>query len=426
MSEQSKRMAIVAGGGPAPGINSVISAAAIRAMQAGTEVVGINDGFRWIMEGDTDHVTPLTMELANRLHLRGGAFIGMARANPTKNEKYLEAVVTSLLRLGVDRLVTIGGDDTATTSYRVTEQSKGRIRVAHVPKTIDNDLHLPLNANTFGYATAQHVGAGIIRDLMTDALTTSRWYFVVGMGRTAGHLALGMAKAAGATIALIPEEFPERIKLKTLVDTLVGSIVKSLANGVPYGVAVLAEGLVESIDPQELADAGAPEERDAHGHLRMAEVDFAGIVKGKVQEALKKMKIKTTIVGKNVGYELRCVDPIPVDMEYCRNLGFYAAQYLEEGGSGALVAIEDGKFKPLMLVDLLDPKTGKMAVRRVDVASEGYKIARQFMTRLSKADFDDAQKLAKLAAAAGVGAEQLKSDYGYLTQWEPEPIKLLG
>ena len=426
MNQQGKRMAIVAGGGPAPGINSVIGAATIRAVLGGSEVIGINDGFRWIMEGNIEHVTALTIDSVSRIHFRGGSHIGINRANPTKNEKHLENVVTSLLRLNVDRLITIGGDDTATTSYRVSEQSRGRIRVVHVPKTIDNDLNLPLHGNTFGFATARHVGTGIVRDLMVDAKTTSRWYFVVTMGRKVGHLALGIGKAAGATLSLIPEEFPAPVKLKTIVDTLVGAIVKRMAYGVTHGVAVLAEGLVESIDPKDLAEAGAPEERDAHGHLRIAEVDFGGIVKAKVQEALKKLNVKTTVVAKNVGYELRCTDPIPVDMEYTRDLGYYAAEFLQEGGSGALVSIEDGRFKPLMLAELLDPKTGKMSVRYVDVNGEGYKIARQYMVRLTKSDFDDPHELAKFAAVAGVSIDQFRNDYSSLTQWEPGPMKLLG
>jgi ATP-dependent phosphofructokinase / diphosphate-dependent phosphofructokinase len=246
------------------------------------------------------------------------------------------------------------------------------------------------------------------------------------MGRKVGHLELGIGKAAGATLALIPEEFPAPVKLKTVVDTLVGAIVKRMAYGVPHGVAVLAEGLVESIDPKDLAEAGAPEERDAHGHLRIAEVDFGNIVKAKVLEGLKKLNIKTTVVAKNVGYELRCTDPIPTDMEYTRDLGFYAAKFLEEGGSGALVSLEDAKFKPLMLADLIDAKTGKMAVRYVDVNGEGYKIARQYMIRLTKSDFDDPHELAKFAAVAGVSIDQFRNDYAYVVQWEPPPLTLIG
>ncbi len=428
MNQQGKRMAIVAGGGPAPGINSVIGSATIRAVLGGSEVIGINDGFRWIMEGNIDHVTPLTIDAVSRIHFRGGSHIGIARANPTKNEKHLENVVTSLLRLNVDRLITIGGDDTAFSSFKVSEQSRGRIRVVHVPKTIDNDLNLPLHGNTFGFATARHTGACIVRDLMVDAKTTSRWYFVISMGRKVGHLALGIGKAAGATLSLIPEEYgpPGTVKLKEIVDTLAGAIIKRAAYGLPHGVAVLAEGLVESIDPKDLAEAGAVDERDAHGHLRIAEVDFGNIVKQRVQEQLKKYNLKATVVAKNVGYELRCTDPIPYDMEYTRELGYYAAKFLEEGGTGALVSMEDGKFKPLMLKDLIDPKTGKMAVRYVDVTSEGYKIAREYMIRLTKADFEDPHELAKFAATAGVTIDQFRDAFGYVVQNEPAKLMLLG
>lgn len=426
MNQQGKRMAILAGGGPAPGINTVIGAATIRAILSGTEVIGILDGFKWIMQGNIDHIMPLTIDSVSRIHFRGGSHIGIARDNPTKNEKHLENAVTSLLRLNVDRLITIGGDDTSFSCYKLSEQSRGRIRTVHVPKTIDNDLNLPLHGNTFGFQTARHIGTGIVRDLMVDAKTTSRWYLVVTMGRKVGHLALGIGKAAGATLALIPEEFGGKvIKLKTVVDTIVGAIIKRMSYSVPHGVAVLAEGLVEFIDPQDLAEAGAPEERDAHGNLRIAEVNFADIVKRKVQDELKRLGIKTTVVSKNVGYELRCADPIPSDMEYTRDLGFYAAKFLEEGGTAAMVSIEDDRFKPLPLTEILDPKTGRTLVRVVDVAGERYRVARQYMIRLTKRDFEDLHELAKYAATAGMSLDQFREQYGYVVENEPEPLQIL-
>ena len=128
------RLAILVAGGPAPGINSVISAATIRGQIEGVEVLGIRDGFEWIMHGDVDHTTPLTIESISRIHFRGGSHIGISRANPTTNAEYLEQVVVSLLRLNVDMLITIGGDDTAFSAMRVEEHGRGRIRVVHVPK----------------------------------------------------------------------------------------------------------------------------------------------------------------------------------------------------------------------------------------------------------------------------------------------------
>jgi 6-phosphofructokinase 1 len=136
-------------------------------------VIGIRDGFQWLMKGDTGHVTPLTIEKVSRIHFRGGSIIGISRANPTKDPKLIENTITSLLRLNVQRLITIGGDDTAFTALKLTQQSQGRIKVVHVPKTIDNDLDLPGNMPTFGFQTARHVGVSIVKDLQVDAFTTS-------------------------------------------------------------------------------------------------------------------------------------------------------------------------------------------------------------------------------------------------------------
>ena len=178
-----KKLAILVSGGPAPGINSVISAATNRSELEGVEVVGIRDGFEWIMHGDVEHVTPLTIESVSRIHFRGGSHIGISRANPTSNAEHLENVVISLLRLNVSMLITIGGDDTALSAMKLEERANGRIHVVHVPKTIDNDLDLPGYVDTFGFQTARHHGVEIVKNLMVDAKTTSRWYFVIATGR---------------------------------------------------------------------------------------------------------------------------------------------------------------------------------------------------------------------------------------------------
>jgi 6-phosphofructokinase len=106
-------------------------------------VIGMYEGFRWLMQGDTSHVVDLRIEDVSRVHLRGGSILQTSRANPTKDPRHLEAVVKSLEQLGVDHLITIGGDDTAFSAHSVAECAGERIRVAHVPKTIDNDLPLP-------------------------------------------------------------------------------------------------------------------------------------------------------------------------------------------------------------------------------------------------------------------------------------------
>ena len=414
MATTPKKLGILVGGGPAPGINSVISAATIRANLDGVDVVGIAEGFKWLMRGDITHTEELTIELVSRIHFRGGSTLGTARDNPTKDKKLLENVVTSLLRLNVSRLLTIGGDDTAFSAMSLDRQADGRIRVVHVPKTIDNDLDLPHGIPTFGYQTARDVGVDIVRNLMVDAKTTARWYFVVSMGRKAGHLALGIGKAAGATLTVIPEEFADaKIRLGHVVDILVGAIVKRLSYGRTDGVAVLAEGLLERFDAEDLEALHAVE-RDAHGHIRLAEIDFGEIVKRQAQARLRQLDIGVTIADKEIGYELRCADPIPFDMEYTRDLGYSAAQFVLDGGNAAMVSIQEGHFVPLYFKNILDPETGRARVRMVDVASEYYAIARRYMLRLNKSDFDDPHELAKFAAVCGISLEEFREQFGYL------------
>jgi 6-phosphofructokinase 1 len=419
-----KRLAILVGGGPAPGINSVIGAATIRGILDGVEVLGIRDGFEWIMQGNVDRVRPLTIDEVSRIHFRGGSHIGISRANPTKNPEHLENTVISLLRLNVSQLITIGGDDTAFSAMKLEEKAQGRIQVVHVPKTIDNDLDLPAYVDTFGFQTARHIGVDIVKNLMVDAKTTSRWYFVIAMGRKAGHLALGIGKAAGATLTMIPEEFGEgRVRLKAIVDVLVGSILKRLSYGRRDGVAILAEGLVLDIPPEDLAQR-EDVERDAHGNVRIAEVNIGEILKAQVQARLKQFNIKTTIVAKNIGYELRCADPIPYDMEYTRDLGYCATKYLLTGGNAAMVSLQGGHFVPVPFKEMLDPKTGKAKVRLVDVRSTRYAIARRYMIRLRRDDFEDPHELAKFAATCGITLQEFRDEFEDLILDEPPPLDL--
>ncbi len=415
------KLAILVGGGPAPGINSVIGAATIRARLEGIEVVGIRDGFTWIMQGDIDHVVPLTIDTVSRIHFRGGSYLGIARANPTKDPALLDQTIDALLRLNVSQLVTIGGDDTAFSAMKLEERAAGRIRVVHVPKTIDNDLDLPSHVDTFGFQSARHYGVDIVKNLMVDAKTTTRWYFVIAMGRKAGHLALGIGKAAGATTTLITEEFTAPIRLNTIVDSLVGSILKRLSDGRRDGVAIIAEGVALDVAPEDL-ESLASAERDAHGHLRLAEINLGEILKAQVTARLETLGIKTTIAAKNIGYELRCADPIPSDMEYTRDLGYCAAKYLVSGGNAAMVSMQGGHFVPVPFATMIDGETGRTRVRLVDIASTRYAIARRYMIRLRKDDFEDPQELSRLATTAKLTPEDFRKQFEYLVAEEPPPL----
>ncbi|MBK6797973.1 MAG: 6-phosphofructokinase [Acidobacteria bacterium] len=405
----SGKLAILVGGGPAPGINSVISAATIKAINEGFDVVGIQDGFKWLVRRDTSYARPLGIDDVSRIHLRGGSVLGTARENPTKSEESMKAVVETLTTLGVTHLVTIGGDDTALSSSTVA--SRSNIHTVHVPKTIDNDLPLPAHIPTFGFQTARHVGVELVQNLMQDARSTHRWYIVVAMGRQAGHLALGIGKAAGASLTLIREEFEhETVPFAHICDIIEGAIIKRRAMKKNYGVAVLAEGLIEKLDPNELKEL-QDVELDEHGHIRFAEVDLARKVKVELQGRLRKRNIPISISNKNIGYELRCTDPIPFDMAYCRELGNAAVRFLIDGGSGAMVSIQNGRLVPLLFEDIRDQDTGRTRVRNVDITSESYRVARDYMLRLDYNDFTDVNVVEKLAQAANLTVDQLKERF---------------
>jgi 6-phosphofructokinase 1 len=419
MSE-GKRLGILVGGGPAPGINTVISSAAIEAINEGFEVIGIRDGFKNLVRRDLSKLRPLAIDDVSRVHLAGGSVLGTSRENPTKSADALQAVIETLQQAGITHLVTIGGDDTALSSRTVSERSNGAIRSVHVPKTIDNDLPLPPHVPTFGFQTARHVGVELVRNLMEDAKSTRRWYVVVAMGRKAGHLALGIGKAAGATLTVIAEEFAsETVSFAHICDIVEGAIVKRRAMGRNFGVAILAEGLIDKLDPTELAGL-SDVERDDHGHVRFAEIDLARKVRAEVEGRLQERGLSVTITHKNVGYELRCADPIPFDAEYCRDLGQCAIRFLVGGGSGAMVSIQSGRLVPIPFDDLKDAATGKTRVRLVDTASEGFRVARAYMIRLEAEDFDNAAWVARLAEAAHLSPGVFRQRFEYLGA--PAPV----
>lgn len=402
------KLGILVGGGPAPGINGAISSATIEAVNQGMEVIGILNGFRWLSEGDTNHTLNLTIDNTSRIHLAGGSILGISRENPNTSSKKMKNVIKALSDLNIKYLLTIGGDDTMYSASRVEAEAKGKINVVHVPKTIDNDLPLPGYVPTFGFETARHIGTRIVQNLMVDAKTTRRWYFVVTMGRKTGHLALGIGKAAGATITVIPEQFgEEKIKLSRLVKVLEGSIIKRLAMGKENGIAILAEGLGEKLIPEELKDL-RDVEKDEHGNIRLSEIDLGKIVKNETRRRLKKKGIDITIVDKNIGYELRSAPPIPFDAKYTRDLGYSAIKFILNGGSGAMVSIQVGKMIPIYFKDVLDPETKKIKIRHVDINTESYEVAEKYMIRLTKDALGDEEYVNKLCRITKMNKDEFK------------------
>ena len=404
---------LLVGGGPAPGINGVISSATLAARRRGARVIGLLQGFEWLMKGDIDHVVDLDADAVSRIHEQGGSILKTSRANPTKDPANLDRVVDALGRLGIDHLISIGGDDTCFSARSVGAAAGSHLRVAHVPKTIDNDLPLPPGIPTFGFETARATAAGILCTLQEDARTAGRWYIVVMMGRNAGHLALAAGHSANATMTLVAEEYGgAKVSLDRMARTVEGAIVKSTAEGRPHGVIVLAEGLGECLDQADLS--GFPDlPRDEHGHLRLAELPLGRLVRDRVEKGLKLHGIKTTMVVKDVGYELRCVSPNAFDQEYTRELGAAAVATLLAGHANVMITRQNQKIVPIPFDQILDPKTGKTRIRMLDTKTESFASAMALQTRLWAADFDEARTADQLAGASRLPIAELKARFFY-------------
>ncbi len=416
MNEKNKEIVgIIVGGGPAPGINGVISSATIEAIRAGKTVVGIVGGFKPLFEGDKNCAVPLAIDDVSRIHTDGGSILRTSRDYPDKVKEKFKILMSTLEHIGIKYLVTIGGEGTLFMANWIEREARGSISVVHVPKTIDNDIPLPGGASTFGYQTARHWGVEIVKNIMEDARTMGRWYFITTMGRHAGHLALGMGKASGATITLIPEEFgEERLSFKKVADMLTGSIIKRLSMNRDHGVAILAEGISEKFDLEELSHYEQLE-KDETGRIRLSEIQLGRVLKNFVKKTLDEMGINVTIVDKNIGYELRAADPIPFDIEYTRNLGYGAVRYLLRGGTGSMITFFEGYLKPIPFVEMIDYSTGRIKIRTVDITSETYEVGRKYMIRLEKEDFEG-ENLERLAKTANLTPEEFKNRFGYLLE----------
>lgn len=425
----TKRLGILVGGGPAPGINAVISAAAIEAINRGFDVVGFLDGLRWLTTDQFDssrHTLRLEIATVARLHFDGGSILRTSRTNlldesrlkdhkhVAPDEKKLRHLIRNLRTLGVNHLLTIGGDDTALSARFIADSSEDQVRVVHVPKTIDNDLPLPHDVPTFGFSTARYIGALLVKNLMRDSQTTGRWYLIETMGRSAGWLAMAIGMSAGATLTLIPEEFGEKTRVSDIVDVIEASMIKRAVYGRPDGVALVAEGLAYKLgDREELERVlGHEVPLDAAGHPRLSEVNLAALLKNEIEARFRARSKKVTIVDHELGYELRSADPTPFDMGYCRGLGYFSVQLLlREKGPPVMVNITNGNLEPISLHDVIDPETNRTRVRRVDLLSDSYRVARAYQIRLEREDLDNPEMLTKLAWEANMPPDEFRQRY---------------
>lgn len=372
-------LGIVVSGGPAPGINSVIHAVVIEARKLGIRTFGFNSGFQAVCLKDLSAVRSIEIEQISRIHSSGGSIIGTSRFSPFAKLEYIQNLQDALQAHRINALVVIGGDGSAFLSYKLSKEFD-KVQVIHIPKTIDNDLELPNHYPSFGFETARDAGTKIINTLMVDAATCGRWYIITTMGRKAGFLAIGLGLASGATLTMIPEEFEGRRTTITEISQLIlKSVQYRLTQGKSHGVVILAEGLLDCIAP-DTCPLIAASSRDELGRLRYADLELSDLVVAELRRLSSFNDQRAKFTSKNIGYELRCQEPISFDIEYTRMLGFGAVKFLQAGLTGVMVIIDHDKVSYLKLDEMLG-QDGVIRSRKVDLASDWYQVANSFMLK---------------------------------------------
>ncbi len=372
-------LGIVVSGGPAPGLNSAIASITIEGLNRGLKVYGFRRGFEGIISHGSECALKLDYKDVSQINGDGGSIIGTSRCNPLKTQNSKNAFVSTLEKLEIDKLVVIGGEGSAYVSYSISQEFPA-LKIVHLPKTIDNDLCLPGYYPSFGYETARYAGETILRTLITDAITTERWFVITTMGRKAGFLALGAGLSAGSTLTLIPEEFEQNsITHEDIAEIILHSIQTRLKAGKNYGTAILAEGILEKFDFSRIPELkDCP--RDDMGRIQYTELELEDLVTAALRRKLVKAGLNIRIVKKNIGYELRCHDPVSFDIEYTKFLGYGAVNYLLKGASACMIVRDDDQIGAIPLASMLDAN-GSIRSRTVDLKSDLYKVARSFMIR---------------------------------------------
>ncbi|MDR2292005.1 MAG: 6-phosphofructokinase [Prevotellaceae bacterium] len=396
MSEQ-KSILILCGGGPAPGINTVISAVSKQFIAAGYRVIGLHEGYRNLFNGKAETVD-INFEFADKIFNIGGSTLQMSRYKP-KNEEFNPIFfVTNNIKL----LVTIGGDDTASTATRISNylaEHNVKIQNIHVPKTIDNDLPLPEGISTFGYQSAKDEGARITAAVYEDSRTSGVWFVLCAMGREAGHLAFGIGAASHAPMIIIPEMFNETnpVTLDKIVKLIISSIVKRKIMGIPYGIAIVSEGVFHNLPEEELKNSGVTFTYDEHGHPELGTVSKAHIFNVLVQNKLKELNLNVKTRPVELGYELRCIAPKAFDLFYCNLLGIGVKILYDQGYTGCMVTgNQRGDIKGVFLKDMVDLETGKIATRLVNMKGNKCQIIYRYgLQYITETDYKAALKYLK-------------------------------
>jgi len=377
-------------GGPAPAANDVIGSAGISFANAGLEVVGILQGYKYIENFSSEkqlsegvHFLSLDLDDLTQARLRKDIILKTSRANPGKaiskpedlecpeKTSKLAAVLAALKSLGVEGLVSIGGDDTLKTAnylyqYQKVLGEKNPVSVIHVPKTIDNDYD-GIDW-TFGFMSAVNHISNSIRNLAADARSTNSFFIVEVMGRKAGWLTYASGIAGGAIRMLGREDVvASTLDLDALAEDLAGLMVERARHGKPYGVICVAEGLGEML-PDELK----PRETDQHGHILLRKANIGDILTAKLEEVFRKKAKQENLDTPSIkavkeGYEGRCAEPTAFDKLLASQLGYGAYRaMIELGLTGYMVSVENQlSHKVVPFGDLIDHETLTTKIRYI-------------------------------------------------------------
>lgn len=397
MVKKPKTVAILCAGGPAPGVNTVVATITKRFLVDGYRVIGLNHGFKTIFTPKPDFMT-LTYAIADRIYERKGSMLIMDRHKP-KDEEFN---TDFFKKENVVLLVTIGGDDTATTANRLSEflrKKKLKVQNIHVPKTIDNDLPLPDKICTFGFQTAKDKGSELAKTYMEEARTNDMWMIVSCMGREAGHLALGIGSACHYPIIIMAEMFNKTpVTFENISRLIISSMIKRkiMNPAIHFGAAIISEGIFHRIDSREVAQTGIRFSYDKHGHPELSLISKGHLINDQlerelfVQKKITGLDIKTRAA--EIGYEIRCVDPNGFDLQYCTNLGMAVKKLFDDGATQCIAIVTaEGEFKALKMSDIADADA-KIMPRLIDMDSHETKSAMRRLEVLGPNDMVKARK----------------------------------
>ena len=383
---------ILAGGGPAPGINTVISTVAKTFLKDGYRVLGLHDGYKNLFKKEKE-LEEIDFMWADDIQKQGGSALRMSRYKPKNEEFNPDFFVENNIKL----LVTIGGDDTASTANRISKylnENNVPIQNIHVPKTIDNDLPLPDGNPTFGYYSAKDAAVHLVQTVYEDARTSGNWFVLSAMGREAGHLAFGMTSACHCPMVVIPEMFNKaEVTFDAIINLMVSSIVKRKILGVGYGVIIISEGVFHFMTDEEIEKSGVAFTYDEHGHPELGNVSKAHIFNLLLQQRLKLLGISVKSRPVEIGYGIRCVQPNGYDLTYCSLLGYGVKKLFLQGVTGAMVTTNPkGEIIPLYLKDVED-ENGKIKPRLVNLnGPKAELIFDEGLQYITPADYEAAKK----------------------------------